>query len=253
MRKILILLLLIILPCMGFAAHPNKKMKRILLVVAMDKEAEPIIKKLKLKPMHLVDFYPLPMKAFTGIFANKQIFLIENGRDPVYKVSNIGTEAATLTTYIGIEKFHPDLVISIGTAGGVLPRQVKPGDIYLSKKIYFYNRRIVGKGYHYGIGDYLSYTPKNATLKRGIICTGDDFDQSASDYAMFLKLHCDVIEMEAASVAWVSQLNHIPMIAMKGVTNDVEIKNANAIFHKNFDWVMNKVTTELQLFLRNNP
>lgn len=245
-KKLFILLLFLYTPFAFAATHC--KIKRVLFVVAMEKEAKPMIKILHLHSVGRFD--PMPMHAYRGKYNNLDVFLILNGKDPIYKVQNVGTQAAAVTTYLGIEKFHPDLVVSVGTAGAIVTKQVKPGTIYLSKKIYFYSRRIPGKDKQYGLGGYPSYSSKSLpSFNRGIICSGDDFDQTPKDYAMFLKLNCDVIEMEAASVAWVSELNHVPMIALKGITNNVENKNANAIYHKNFAMVANKLASSVKIFL----
>ncbi len=209
--------------------HPIKK---VLLVVAMDSEAQPIINTLQLKPLNH-SFSGLPMRGYVGKQGNKEILLIKNGQDPVNKVQNIGTQAATLSTYLGIEYFHPDFIISIGTAGAVVESGAALMDIYLSQAIYFFDRRIPMKGYeNYGRGAYPS-TPlplidKKLGFKSGVVCSGDSFDEEQIDYKMFLKEHCSAIDMEAASVAWVSMLTKTPMIAIKGITNFVRGEHIHA-------------------------
>jgi nucleoside phosphorylase len=89
------------------------------------------------------------------------------------------------------------------------------------------------KGYeNYGRGAYPS-TPlplidKKLGFKNGIVCSGDSFDEEQIDYKMFLKEHCAAIDMEAASVAWVSMLTKTPMIAIKGITNFVRGEHIHA-------------------------
>lgn len=209
--------------------HPIKK---VLLVVAMDSEAQPIINTLHLTPIKH-SFSGLPMRGYEGKLDNKEILLIKNGKDPVNKVQNIGTQAATLSTYLGIEYFHPDFIISIGTAGAVPESGAGLMDIYLSKTIYFFDRRIPMKGYEkYGRGAFPS-TPlpnieKKLGFKTGVVCSGDSFDEEQVDYKIFLKEHCAAIDMEAASVAWVSMLTKTPMIAIKGITNFVRGEKIHA-------------------------
>lgn len=142
--------------------HPIKK---VLLVVAMNTEANPIISALNL---HKTDSLPafLPMRGYAGKLNNLDVLLVENGEDSINKVQNIGTQAATLSTYVGIENFHPDLIISIGTAGGVEKNGSKLNTIYASQKVYFFDRRVNIPGYHeYGLGLYIGrfhiYLPKN--------------------------------------------------------------------------------------------
>jgi len=118
-------------PLQAQTSTNQHKIKKILLVVAMDTEALPIINVLNLKKSPHI-FSKLPMQAYVGTYSNLDILLVDNGKDPVYKVQNIGTQAATLSAYVGIEHFHPDLVISIGTAGGIAENGAKIGDIYTS-------------------------------------------------------------------------------------------------------------------------
>jgi 5'-methylthioadenosine nucleosidase len=226
---------------------------RVLLVVAMDKEAAPIINALNLKKS-LHSFSNLPMQGYVGKYNNLAIFLILNGKDPVNNVQNVGTQAATLATYLGIKYFHPDLVINVGTAGGTFASGAKVGDIYISQKIYFYARRIPLPGYaEYGMGGYDSANFDQITnslnLRKGIVCSGDSFDDDQKDTDVISKNNCAVREMEAAGVAWLSMLTNTPMFAMKGITDMIESKDGHDDFKKNFAQVTENLADKLKLFL----
>ncbi len=229
--------------------------KKVLLVIAMDSEAKPIISTLNL---HKVDhsFSKLPMQSYRGKYNKLDILLIMNGMDPINHVQNVGTQAATLSTYVGAEYFHPDLIISIGTAGGVEQNGTKLRDIYVSQKIYFYDRRLAIKGYHeYALGGYqsvsLSPLDKKIGLKPGIVCSGDSFDDNQTDYNMFIKENCSAIDMEAAGVAWVSMLMQTPMFAMKGITNFVKGNNIHEQYQKNLPIVTSALADKLRELLKN--
>ncbi len=233
---------------------PEHTFTRVLLVVAMEDEAAPIIKTLGLKESP--DAFPkLPMKGYAGKYANLDIFLIINGEDPVYDVQNVGTQASTLTTYLGIEFFHPDLVISVGTAGGISEKGAHINDIYTSTKIYFHARRIPIPCYaEYGLGGYSSkifdYIIQKMNLKRGNICSSDSFDTTKIDRDIILKNGCAVIDMESAGVAWVSMLMKIPMLAIKGITDTDGNKNNTEVFQKNFVSVTSKLAESVAEFLQ---
>ncbi len=234
-------------------ANETTAHKKILLVVAMDKEAKPIISQFHLHKLNR-PFSNLPMQGYIGKYHHLDIFLVANGLDPINHVQNIGTQAATLSTYLGIEYFHPDLIISIGTAGGVAENGSQLKEIYASQKIYFFDRRIALKGYHeYGLGGYKSTSfpviDKKIGLKSGIVCSGDSFDDNETDYAMFIKNHCSAIDMEAAGVAWVSMLTKTPMFAMKGITNFVSGENVHEQYQKNISGVTLSLTKKLEEFL----
>jgi 5'-methylthioadenosine nucleosidase len=232
----------------------QRPIKKILLVVAMDTEALPIVNAFNLKKSpHF--FSDLPMQGYVGKYGNLDILLVQNGKDTVYKVQNVGTQAATLATYVGIEHFHPDLVISIGTAGGIAENGAKIGDIYISQKIYFYGRRIPIPGYtEYGMGGYASANFNQITnkinVKQGIVCAGDSFDDNQTDREIILKNDCSVREMESAGVAWVSMIMKTPMLAMKGITDIVWNKSGQEQFEKNFSPVNKKLSEKVKEFLR---
>jgi nucleoside phosphorylase len=235
------------------ASSDNRQVKKVLLLVAMDSEAQPIISALQLHQMKqkLAD---LPMRGYVGKFGNIDILLITNGQDPVNHVQNIGTQAETLSTYIGISFFHPDLIINIGTAGGVEENGIELKDIYVSKKIYFYDRRIALKGYQeYGLGGYesasLSSVDKGVGFKTGIVCSGDSFDDNNTDYDMFLKLHCSAVDMEAAGAAWVSMLMNTPMVSIKGITNFVKGADIHDQYQKNLPTVTVELSRKLKELL----
>lgn len=231
-----------------------KSIKKVLLVVAMNTEAEPIIKAFNLKKS-TVQFDGLPMQSYSGKYAKLDIFMMVNGMDPMYKVENVGTQPATLSTYLGIKRFHPDLVVSIGTAGGVAKNGAQIKHIYLSKKIYFYDRRIpVGRDYtQYGLGGYpsvnLESIMKKTKLESGVVCSGDSFDANQTDAQIIEHQGCTTVDMEAAGVAWVSMLMKTPMVAIKGVTDYTQDKNGHEQFEKNFSYVTKALTENLKQVL----
>jgi nucleoside phosphorylase len=230
----------------------SNPLQRVLLVVAMEKEALPIISQFNLKEVRTTS--KLPMKEYSGNYKTTELFLVTNGVDPINKVQNVGTQAATLATYIGIEHFHPNLVISVGTAGGVDANNAKINKIYISKKIYFFDRRMPFEKYHeYGLGNYTSISFPDVVgklgLSLGIVCSGDSFDENKTDYQVILKNGCEVIDMEAAGVAWVSMLENTPMFAMKGVTNYIHGKEIYSQYQKNSPSMEIALAKELRAFL----
>lgn len=230
---------------------PAHAANKILVVVAMEQEALPIIKALHLQPStHM--FGSLPMRGYEGKYQQKNVYLILNGQDPMYKVQNVGTQAATLTTYVGIAYFQPDLVISIGSAGGVEKLGAKLRDIYVSNMIYFSDRIIPGDGYaEYGVGGYPSakLNLTKSDLIEGAVCSSDSFNISAAQQTIINKKRCAALDMEAAGVAWVSMLNHTPMVAVKGITNIIEHANGHDEYEKNLPVVTKSLADKLKEIL----
>lgn len=61
---------------------------------------------------------PAPCKSSSGIYSSMAVMVVHNGKDKNHAVDNVGTVPAALTSYLAIQAFKPDLVISAGTAGG---------------------------------------------------------------------------------------------------------------------------------------
>jgi 5'-methylthioadenosine nucleosidase len=60
----------------------------------------------------------------------------------MHGVDNVGTVPAAITAYLAVHEFSPDLVISVGTAGGFAARGAKIGDVFLATGFANHDRRI---------------------------------------------------------------------------------------------------------------
>lgn len=201
--------------------------QRIVLIMAMEAEAEPLIRQMKLA--HQGALKPgLPMQHYTTELPNSDLSLVLCGQSARYGVDLVGTQPATLTAYLAGE-LTPDLVVNAGTCGAFGGRGSRIGDVYLGSEFLYHDRRISLPGFHdYGIGHYLggSFVPSLAetlNCKTAIVTTGNSLDISPTDMEMMQKTNGLVAkEMEAASIAWVMELLGIPFIALKSVTDLVD-------------------------------
>ena len=208
--------------------------RSVLLVIAMEQEAAPIISHFALKQLKHQFLPGSPMVAWQGLIGRDlTLRLVWSGRDARYNVNNVGTAAAAVATYAAVSAFGvPDLVLSVGTAGGFAERGAKIGDVYLSTKCVFHDRRIPEGGSNegeleeYGFGHYrsppLAGLAAAAGLKSGVISTSDSLDHDGRDMELMLSEGAVVKEMEAASVAWVCKQLGLPFAALKAVTDIVD-------------------------------
>lgn len=60
----------------------------------------------------------------------------------MHGVDNVGTVPAAVTAYLAVHEFKPDLVISVGTAGGFKARGAAIGDVFLATAFANHDRRI---------------------------------------------------------------------------------------------------------------
>lgn len=195
--------------------------KRIGIVMALQKEAAPVIKKLNLTPQ--ISKNPkLPIQLFSGSFGKIEICLALNGQDNRYQVDLIGSQVAVLTTNYIAEHFAPDLIVSAGTAGGLKSHGAEIGDVYLSKdRVRFHDRRTPVPGFREsGLGDYPSWdASKLSGFKFGRVSSGDSLYMSSDEAEMFAANAADIKDMESAGVAWVANLYGVPFLAVKVITD----------------------------------
>eukprot|EP00854_Cymbomonas_tetramitiformis_P024973 gene24973-30450_t len=236
----------------------------------MEEEARPFIEKHGLKkhqePGPFVS--GSPMVAYSGQInsctddnqSHLRVHLVWNGRDQKYKVNNVATTAAAVATYASIAAFHPDLVVSAGTAGGFGELGGNIGDVYASTKCVYHNRRIpegeTGDLEEYGFGHYrsppISALASAIGIKQGVVSTSDSLECTASDLQLMRSEGAVVKEMEAAACAWVCQSLRVPFIALKSITDIVDAgrpteKEFYANLHSASSALQGKLTHMLQL------
>jgi len=230
----------------------QKPIETILLLVAMQAEADPIIRNLNLHPTQRLTDAQLPFKTYEINRTDQHIFLLVSGIDPRYRVDNIGTQAATLMAYAGIEQFQPDLVISAGTAGGFVARGAKIGTVYLSDdEFIFHDRQIPLAGFdEQGIGHYPAVNvralAKQLNVPFGKISSGSSFTKNPDQMEAILKSGAVAKEMEAAAIAWVCWLKQTPCMAVKAITNLLDQgESSEQQFTENFSVAIQSLSSEL--------
>lgn len=198
----------------------------ILVVIAMEAEARPLIDNLKLKKLPPLDS-TAPCELFSGEYKGCVIHVVTNGKDLRFGVDNVGTTPAALTTYLAIKKIDPDIIINAGTAGGFQAKGGRIGDIYISLYCMHHDRRVpIPKFLEYGKGDHKSVAVPNLIqamqCKTGVVSTSNSLDHTDKDDEMMLENDASVKDMEAAAVAWVAEITNKPMFAIKVVTDIVD-------------------------------
>ncbi len=203
-------------------------MRNIAIIIAMRKEAESIIQTLQLRKQNQFFLPGIPFEVYQGKLETTQLSLVVSGTDPHLHVDNVATVPATLMAYLAIEKFSPDLVLNVGTAGGISKQGCEIGDIYLSSGVFcFHDRRIPLPGFdQYGLGNYPSYDTstiaKDLKLKTGSISTGNSLDMTREDMKIIESNQAIIKDMESAAIAWVCRSLSVPMIAIKAITDLID-------------------------------
>lgn len=203
-------------------------MKKISIIIAMKSEAEALIQSLQLSKRPQSFSLNVPFELYEGKLGRTEFSLLVSGIDPNHGVDNVATVPATLMTYLAIEKYNPDLVVNVGTAGGIAEQGCEIGDVYLSSGSYsFHDRRIPLPGYEqYGLGQYPSYDTsaiaKELQLKTGAVSTGNSLDLLEKDMQLIKENGAIIKDMEAAAIAWVCQTLSVPLMSIKAITDLID-------------------------------
>ncbi|KAI8026335.1 5'-methylthioadenosine/S-adenosylhomocysteine nucleosidase 1 [Camellia lanceoleosa] len=206
----------------------NRPISSIVIIIAMQSEALPLVNKFQLKE-DLDPVFPkgVPWVRYRGTYKGLNINIIWPGKDTVLGVDSVGTIVASLVTYASIQALQPDLIINAGTAGGFKAKGANVGDIFLASGVAFHDRRIPIPVFDlYGVGLRQAFSTPNLlkalNIKVGKLSTGDSLDMSPQDEASIIANDATIKDMEGAAVGYVADLLKVPAIFVKAVTDIVD-------------------------------
>lgn len=192
----------------------------------MEAEAAPLIA--ALDASEIDGRPPLPMRQYGADVGSMAVRIVVNGKDPRYGADGIGTVPAALTVHAAIDSWRPDLVMSVGTAGGWQRQGTDVGDVFLAwDRFVFHDHRIDLPAF----SALSTADVRTADLRDlagdlgfglGVVTTGDSLDESPEDRQRIVDSGAAVKDMEGAAVAWVADLHGIPVTAIKTVTDLVD-------------------------------
>ncbi|MEJ6952593.1 5'-methylthioadenosine/adenosylhomocysteine nucleosidase [Natronospora cellulosivora (SeqCode)] len=202
------------------------------IIGAMDQEVAAILEKLSDK--ELKEYYAI--KYWKGYI---------NGIECVIGQSGIGKVNAARCTQIMIDKYKPDSIINIGSAGALNP-ELEIGDVVISSSSIYHDvdLTIFGheKGYLSDLDDRFIKADKKLieqckevmgkikndtyNIMIGPIATGDQFHNDPDIKAELFEefgAYCD--DMEAAAIAHVCLLCEIPYVVIRSISDKPKSKS----------------------------
>lgn len=207
---------------------------RIAIISAMEKERKliaPMIQDIK-------DFNAEGLDARIGRIGNNEILLAKCG---------IGKVNAAINTYKIISRFHPEVVINTGVAGGA-SYNTRVGDILVADYV-AYHDVWCGPGTEPGVADgmnvFMECNPvivkfaheilDGSRLQTGLICSGDRFISKEDEVKEIQKLFPEVIavDMESAAIAQTCCMEGIKFNIIR-VISDTPGSGDNLAQYKNF-------------------
>jgi adenosylhomocysteine nucleosidase len=170
---------------------------------------------------------------YTGIIEGNNVVIVQAG---------IGKVNAAVTTSKLIETFKPDYIINIGVAGG--QKGVKHKDVVVSEECVYHDVDVTSFGtYKYGQIPGCNPTFKadetllektttilhklDISFHHGMIASGDKFVSTKETVKDINHQYNNIyaIEMEAAAIAHVSTMYHVPFIIYRSISDVLDDEN----------------------------
>ena len=181
------------------------------------------------------------------------------GRPCLFFHSGWGKIATAASTQYIIDQYHPELILNIGTCGGFSGFS-EVGEILLVQETLIYDivERMdnpVAALNHYRTKNDISWITDllpSGTRKARIISADQDIDYASFD--LLTTTHqADAADWETGAFAWVAALNHIPWLALRGVSDIVtpqgsETDNGVDLWRSRLDQLMRKILAELPFY-----
>lgn len=171
------------------------------------------------------------------------------GKDVVLLKSGIGKVNAAMSTTILIERYHPDLIINTGSAGGLNP-ELNVGDLVISDDVCHHDVDATVFGYAYGqvpqmpaayqaderliqVAEEAARSLEGIQVKIGRIASGDSFMSDPDRVQMVAEKFpgLQAVEMEAAAIAQVAYQYGLPFVIIRALS-DIAGKESDLSFEQ---------------------
>jgi adenosylhomocysteine nucleosidase len=148
------------------------------------------------------------------------------GGEPVVILhGGYGKTSAAGSTQYAIDRWHPRMLVNLGTAGGFAP-DAKVGDVVLVTKTTIYDIYEAMGDAAETIADYASPVDTSrwparlaARVVPGPIVSGDRDLVPAEVAKLHATYHANVGDWESGSIAFVARKNGVPLIILREVTD----------------------------------
>ena len=229
----------------------------IAIITAMQEEMDAFISKLS----SVREENKLFIKTIEGILNNQKV---------VVALSGVGKSNASVTTALLVEYYNPEIIINIGSAGGLtLHENSQIGDLVIGESLVYHDVNVTAFGYELG---QLPGSParffsnrewiekaKQASKKLdistevGLILSGDNFITNNDSLREVKSNYPDAlaIEMEGAAIAHICWRAKIPFLVIRSIS-DFPLKGNNSVDFKKYIEVAASNSAKLLEIMINN-
>jgi adenosylhomocysteine nucleosidase len=171
--------------------EPTSSPGRIVIIAALPREVRPLVKKQCWSQTHIVH-------------AGRRITVFESAK-AVILCAGIGAESARIATQAALEEYCPNLLISTGVAGSLMAT-LSAGRAFIAAHVI---DAATGSSYPCRSGEW--------TLLTAATILGPEEKHNAAE-----RFQAHAVDMEAAAVARVAAEAHIPFLAAKAISDEIE-------------------------------
>lgn len=152
---------------------------------------------------------------------------------------------AAIGTVAMVDNYRPNLIINSGVAGGA-DKRVKVMDIVVGTQVAYHDvycgpetMRGAVQGlplYFQGAKNVIDQIPESDDIKKGLICTGDQFIDTIEQINEIKKYFPEVlaVDMESAAIAHVCELRHVPFLSFRVISDSPGASPNNTAEYTNF-------------------
>lgn len=152
---------------------------------------------------------------------------------------------AAIGTVAMIDNYRPTLIINSGVAGGA-DSSVNVMDIVVGTRVAYHDvycgpetMRGAVQGlplYFLGAEKVVEKIPERNDIKKGLICTGDQFIDRIEQVHEIKKIFPDAlaVDMESAAIAHVCELRHVQFLSLRVISDSPGASHDNTTQYTNF-------------------
>ena len=163
------------------------------------------------------------------------------GQDVVFFHGGYGKVAAAGSTQYAIDRWHPALLVNLGTCGG-FGGERKVGDVVLASETIIYDIIERMGDADEAIEDFHTRLPAawperlaGRVVRAPLISADGDLDPAAVA-GLAAKYHTGVGDWESGAIAWVATHNYTPVIVLRGVTDVIDAAGNDPTYHAPGAW-----------------
>jgi adenosylhomocysteine nucleosidase len=157
--------------------------------------------------------------------------------DVLFFHGGYGKVSAAGSTQYAIDRWHPALLVNLGTCGG-FGGERKVGDIVLASETTIYDVVERMGDPDEAIADFHSQLDParwparlaSRVVVAPLISADRDLDP-AEVAALHTRFHAGVGDWESGAIAWIATRNHVPVLILRGVSDVIDHAGADPTYH----------------------